>query len=482
MILARQASTNEHRAAITDWLTILLHERFSPDIMLTKPAANVIYVSCLGSAGHVCIRSDDEMFTRTDSDLPYTEWDAHMESWQAVPGSPLPAPGASALPRPLIESDGLGYRIHYDILGLTYWMLSRQEEVGRVDLDGHDRFPAKASHAFKHDYLERPVVDEWLAILGQVMQRVWPQLKLAQHRFSMKVSHDVDTPARYGFCDAARLLRTMVGDVARRRNLHQAFEAPGIWLGSKEKIHSRDPFNTFDWIMDASEQSGLTSAFYFICGRTHPTRDALYDGTEAPIRELMRRIHARGHEIGLHPSYNTFRNPQAIVSEARRLKDICREEGIEQAVWGGRMHYLRWHTPTTLYGWEQAGMSYDSTLSYADRPGFRCGTCHEYPAFDPVAGKSLKLRIRPLIAMECTVMAPRFMNLGSGQAALDKFTKLKEACRAVNGVFTLLWHNTLLERQIDKALYKSLLPRPQAETAVPDYTAAASGTNVVITT
>jgi len=66
--------------------------------------------------------------------------------------------------------------------------------------------------------------------------------------------------------------------------------------------------------------------------------------------------------------------------------------------------------------WEQAGFQYDSTLSYADRPGFRCGTCHPYPMFDPMAQRPLRLIQRPLIAMECSVIAPRYLGLGYGPA------------------------------------------------------------------
>lgn len=67
-----------------------------------------------------------------------------------------------------------------------------------------------------------------------------------------------------------------------------------------------------------------------------------------------------------------------------------------------------------------AGMSYDSTLGYADRPGFRCGTCFEYTAFDVVSDQPLSLRIRPLIAMDCTVIAERYLGLGSTRGGLRK--------------------------------------------------------------
>jgi hypothetical protein len=203
----------------------------------------------------------------------------------------------------------------------------------------------------------------------------------------------------------------------------------------------------------------LTSAFYFICGRTDARRDAQYEPDHPAIIELMRKIHARGHEIGLHPSYATYQTPAAIVSEAERLRRICASTGITQREWGGRMHFLRWQTPITLRGWAEAGMTYDSSLSYADRPGFRAGTCFEYPAFDPVADEAIPLIIRPLIAMEATIIGPRYMALGTGEAALAAFSRLKQACRSVQGCFTLLWHNSRFTTHGERALYQALLAR-----------------------
>ena len=119
------------------------------------------------------------------------------------------------------------------------------------------------------------------------------------------------------------------------------------------------------------------------------------------------------------------------------------------------MHYLRWEQPTTLKGLVKSNIDYDSTLGYADHPGFRCGTCFEYPAFDPITQQVLPLRIRPFIAMECSVMSKLYMGLGTGVEALDVFADLKNACKAVGGSFTLLWHNS--EMKYNKDLYKKVL-------------------------
>ena len=133
------------------------------------------------------------------------------------------------------------------------------------------------------------------------------------------------------------------------------------------------------------------------------------------------------------------------------------KEGIKQNKFGGRMHYLRWEHPSTLQAWNDAGMTYDSTLSYADLPGFRCGTCFEYPAFNALTQQKLKIRIRPLIAMECTIIADRYMGLGYGAEAENKFAGLKDTCRRGSGCFTLLWHNSHFSNQADFKMYQKVI-------------------------
>src|SRR2546423_5475947 len=102
-------------------------------------------------------------------------------------------------------------------------------------------------------------------------------------------------------------------------------------------------------------------------------------------------------------------------------------------------------------------MTYDSSLGYADCAGFRCGTCHEYPAFDPVANRKLNLRIRPLVAWEGTIMAKQYMGLGYGEAAYTALIQLKRACQAVGGSFAFLWHNSELSLSAHRKLYESVL-------------------------
>ena len=439
------------------WLEVILSERLLDGLTLRPSFNNSVFLYIQGFKNYIEIKSNNSNSVLFDSEESVASWDYDNFKWNGLFDGKIKTPGRNELKNPIISETDFGYTIDYDILNLTYFMLSRVEEVNSENLDQHGRFPATSSHAFNHGYLERPIVDEWLNILAQVMHKLWPTVELKCHSFNMKVSHDVDAPSRYIFQDLKGLSRRMAGDILKHGDFMSAFLAPYQRLKSHKKLPKKDSLNKFNWLMDLSEKHNLTSSFYFICGKTHSQTDADYEVKHPAIRALMKEIHMRGHEVGLHPSYNTCHNPEAIVKEAKELRRICSEENIKQQEWGGRMHYLRWKHPTTLYGWEAANMSYDSTLGYADYAGFRCGTCFEYPAYDPVADCQINIRIRPLIVMDVTILAKGYMGLEATKSAFNKITELKNSCRAVGGTFTLLWHNNQLQTKALRNLYSSLL-------------------------
>lgn len=434
-----------HNSDILLWLESILAIHVSDKIKVRSDSNSAIILSVQDADETITIPSINSLWVNGLRNIPYTEW------------NDMPAPGATSLPSDIINKIDHGYRIDYDIMGLAYWMLSRVEEVGRNDLDHHGRFPAIASHAYEYGYLERPIVDEWFLILKDVAQQLWPDISYTVPQFSVKVSHDVDEPSRYGFRSWPRLLYMIMRETISEKNWRIPFRALRIKFETRKNISRHDPLNSFEWLMDISEKNKLRSAFYFICSTTNKTYDADYSINHPAIRGLMRQIDKRGHEIGLHASYGTYQNSELISAEAAILKNICKQENIQHPVTGGRMHYLRWETPTTLYGWKQAHLQYDTTLGYADHIGFRCGTCHEYPAFDPVKKVMLDLKIRPLIAMEVTVISDQYLAMGTGQAALDKFLSIKKSCKKVNGCFALLWHNSHLYNDNLRNLYKRII-------------------------
>jgi hypothetical protein len=106
----------------------------------------------------------------------------------------------------------------------------------------------------------------------------------------------------------------------------------------------------------------------------------------------------------------------------------------------GRQHFLRFEAPTTWQIWEDNNMKWDSTLSYADREGFRCGVCYEFPVFNFLTRKELNLYEKPLIVMEGSFTT--YQKHISKQDMIDKIVNLQNKVRKYNGTFVILWHNS----------------------------------------
>jgi hypothetical protein len=339
--------------------------------------------------------------------------------------------------------------IGIDLFGSIFFQLSRYEEIARPERDEHGRFPASALLAVQEGFIERPLVNEYVELLRAALQRLWPSLTTTRRSFRQLLSHDVDWPTHTPL-SIMGAVKAMGGDLVRRQDPSLIPTRIATLKAQRRRRPAEDPYNTFDLIMDESERHNLRSAFYFMAGGTDPRFDSGYSLDDEWIQTLLRQVHERGHEIGFHPSYGTFRNVQALRTEFDRLRSTCESLGIDQDEWGGRQHFLRWENPTTWRDWAQVGLAYDSSLGLGYQPGFRCGTCYEYPAFDLRRRQPLGVRERPLIVMEMAVIDNGWRG---GAAAIATIDRLRERCRLFGGDFTLLWHNSRLASRREQRLF-----------------------------
>lgn len=371
---------------------------------------------------------------------------------------PVLFPVKPALVGDCVERRAQGLQLRLDIFGASFFMLTRYEEAMEGPRDAHGRFPASASLAARADFLERPLVNEYVELLWGCLKALWPELSRRQTKLVVRPSHDADVPLEYGFRSPLQMARRLSAGLLRReRSSRQTAAAARDYLRVRAGAWQHDPAFTFDWIMDQSEARGLHSAFFFLVDESERGMGDGYSINHPAMQGLLRRIHARGHEIGLHASYRSLGDPIQLHRELERLQSECRSLGIEQAAWGVRHHYLRWSTPQSFRDLDVAGFAYDTTLTYADRPGFRCGVCSEYPVFDLKTRSALELRERPLVMMECSIIDQRYMGLGRTEAALELMLRLLATCRRFGGEFTCLWHNDRFANATEQSLYQRLL-------------------------
>lgn len=333
-------------------------------------------------------------------------------------------------------------RFGFDLLGTIFFLLARYEEGVLPDRDAHDRFPPTASVLGTDGLLARPIVDEYVEILWNAIHALWPDVPAPQRSREIRLSCDVDVLYDPACMSLKGLARRLVGQGIGRSNDGSMSATVREYL----RVRRRGPFvnpywSGIDRLLEEASERGLRATFYFI----PKTTDSIHDGDNRPEEpatgRLIRRIHDAGHEIGVHPGYNTYRYPEAYSESVTHLRDALADLGIEQTELGSRQHYLRWSSVITPSLCEAARITHDSTLGYAQRPGFRAGTARDFPMFDLVRRRGLDCVQRPLILMDRTLLSAQYAK-GDQSDDLDLARSMAKTSLHYGGNFNILWHNT----------------------------------------
>ncbi|UWG47980.1 Peptidoglycan/xylan/chitin deacetylase, PgdA/CDA1 family [Halanaeroarchaeum sp. HSR-CO] len=278
---------------------------------------------------------------------------------------------------------------------------------------------------------------------------------LDDHPFALALTHDVDR--------VRKTYQALYYAMTRRD--------PGSLL---DLLPGRSPYWQFQTVMDIESDLGVRSAFYFLDERSlfgeRPPREWLdptswrlyagrYDLAEREITDTVVELDEGGWEIGLHGSYDSYRNPDQLRREKRRLERI-----LGHPVMGGRQHYLNLKRPDTWKYQAAAGLRYDSSLGSSSEYGFD-GRYEPFRPFDD------EFVVFPLTVMEKTLPAVE----SDPERAWAVCEDLLQEARENAAVMTVLWHpsyfydrdhpnyGTIYRRLIERALEMGAWVGPPGE-------------------
>jgi hypothetical protein len=403
----------------------------------------ITFINCLDN---IILKIDDQ------SDISLTGDFWHLKNYRSISNIPdkisfLRNDFTENLDLPIIfgnpefKIEGKHISLGADIFASAYFMLSRWEESVIPTRDNHLRFPGTESLAFKNNFLNRPLVEEYCELLWRLMGLLGYNEQRVDQVYHIVPTHDIDQFRFWKPGVKNELLRNIGGDIFKRRNLSLSISRTLSYLNTISG--GNDPGDTFDYLMDKAERIGAQALFYFIAGG-QTIYDNDYSISSSDLEKILIKIRKRGHFTGIHPSYDSFRNPELLINEIANLREITNSVISE-----GRNHYLRFEIPASYHVLQQAGLKTDSTLYYPGLPGFRCGTCHEFPVFDFISRKELQLIERPLIVMDTS-----FRN-GKPEKVYSQIISLKETVKKFKGNFVFLWHNSNIDTPEWKPLKKT---------------------------
>lgn len=269
--------------------------------------------------------------------------------------------------------------------------------------------------------------------------------------FTVGLSHDVDSVRRW---DARGFART--GRAAARAFLRGRVDAAvragdELRAGLRARLSGQDPHQNLEEITALEGEHGARSTFFMFARHTHH-----WDGThpvhyQRLLPSLAQAV-APAAEIGLHASTAATR-VEALREERERLAQL-----VGAPVRGVRFHNLR-GGGDTLADVAAAGFDYDSTVGFAEEPGFPAGIARPFRPYDRGRDRPLDLVEVPLAVMDTTLLSPRYLGLSAAAGRQRVLTTL-EPLRRWGGSAALLWHNDNLPPNTAggyAALYTELL-------------------------
>lgn len=247
------------------------------------------------------------------------------------------------------------------------------------------------------------------------------------HEFILCLTHDVD-------------------------RVHKSLQGPYYAVKERDLSHlkslftSENPYWQFENIMELEEELGVRSTFFFLNeknlikeklpeGSVDPRRwkyyMGYYDVKEPEIVDMTKELDRKGWEIGLHGSYDSYKDLERLNYEKKEIEDIVKHE-----INGVRQHYLNLDNPKTWKYQQEVGFSYDSSLGSSEEFGF----LHGYDVKKPFDDDFL---VFPLTIMDSALMD----NTSSVSEAWELCYDILKEAKNNSAVMTVLWHQRCFDEK-----------------------------------
>lgn len=314
--------------------------------------------------------------------------------------------------------------IPFDFLSAAFFLLSRYEEYLPHTTDKYGRYAHTESLAFKNNFLDFPVINDWLEKINITTNKQQPT-------FNFLPTYDIDIAYAFKghnlFINIARVIKQMV---------------KGNFTAIKNLFSNKDVFDVYEWLDNLHNKHSLVPHYFFLVANKRSTYDKNISPSSKAMKALIQNISAN-YKTGLHPSWQSFGKQNIIADEKQTLENIS-----EKKINSSRQHYIKMQMPETYQMLINTGITEDYSMGYATANGFRAGYCKPFLWYDLANEQTTKLRLTPFCYMDAT---SRFVNNKTTDEAFKEMTELYNTVKKHNGTFSSIFHNHFLsERSEDE--------------------------------
>ncbi|HRW20911.1 MAG TPA: hypothetical protein P5509_02965 [Bacteroidales bacterium] len=315
--------------------------------------------------------------------------------------------------------------IPFDIFSATFWCASRYEEYSNFVPDKLERFTAQNSHAFRNNYLNKPIINIWANKFALELKKVFPDLKIDKPKFRYIPTIDIDSLFMYKHKGFARTIGASLRDIFNGdvRNFKKRFNV----LTNKDK----DPWDCINDIINLHTKQKEQLKVFILLSKYGKYDKASGIHTNYFIQQFKSLFEVTN--IGIHPGMSGHSDFKIWDAEFELFKSLFGAKAVLS-----RMHYLKLNLPGTYEYLLNKGIIEDYSMAYPDTPGFRAGTSTPFYFFNLKTNKQENLKLYPTAVMDVSLKnSLKF----SGQEALEYLINIYNKTKAAGGMFISLWHN-----------------------------------------
>jgi peptidoglycan/xylan/chitin deacetylase (PgdA/CDA1 family) len=246
----------------------------------------------------------------------------------------------------------------------------------------------------------------------------WPDRK----KFGVFLSHDVDR--------IRKTYQFFTHFIIERRFYHliSIFQKP-------------NPYWCFEKIMDMEKKYDVRSTFFFLQESKKfeilkPSNYFLslgkYSFNEPAVCQIIKKLEDDGFDIGLHGSYESYKNKDLLFKEKQELEKV-----IGKPVIGIRQHHLNLEVPITWEIQREIGFYYDASYGYKDKIGYRDDRIEPFKPFND------KFLVVPLPVMDGVV----FSMYNNDMVRWEKIKELIDVTEKKGGLISFLWHQRVFNEK-----------------------------------
>ncbi len=340
----------------------------------------------------------------------------------------------------VLQWDGEGWPVPFklldgtpDLIASAFFWLSGWQELARPRRDEHGRFPYAASLQAELGGDVRPFVDAYRQVLAAHLREhglLGHSLPRSDPEWVLCPTFDIDYLRKWRLGPTGSYLQRGLKALVRGQG-----RVTDLLRPATDALRRLDPYAVSFRRLAAETEARGGKATFFIKAGAHGPHDAAYRIHSKAIRAWLRVLSERGHEIGIHPGYHAFLHEGYLEEEKARLMAAA-----GRMVATHRQHYLRFDPARSPALLQRAGVVVDSSLGFAEREGFRRGTCLPFQLYDLVADSPTSVWEAPPAFMDAALFNRRHMTPAEATA---RIRDLLDTARRFGGVAVGIWHNLL---------------------------------------